>query len=373
MNSDHFTVNRRRFKKEPLAITLLFIAWALLLIISVALTFETATTDINRYYDKQIQAANLAKTAMDEIKNRKNELNIPMSKFDRYNCGLIGESLTEITTTSGILEAKLTSCNPDFAAVYIDMFRELGLKPGDQIAIVMSGSFPMLNISALCAAEVYGLKTCTMASIGASSYGANDVNFTFFDMIEYLNEKGIINIKIDYISFGGANDDGLEFPDDIRNAILDRINSSGVGFLCESDYPTNIAERTRLIYEKCPNIKFLISVGGTIIGMGIDEAATVNYRGLVKPNYLNSNDPVDKNKLGLLDTFLRNGVPVAQMLNIKGIAIDYGIAYNPSTLPEIGQSNAYYEVTYNLFISIISLLVSIGLLIFYKIYRKKHI
>ncbi len=373
MNSNLFTVNRRRVRKEPLAITLLFFAWALLLIISVALTFVTATTDANRYYDKQIEAAKLAKTAMDELKERKAELNIPLSKFDRYNCGLIGESLSVITTTSGILEAKLTSCNPDFAAIYIDMFKEVGLKPGDQIAIIMSGSFPMLNISALCAAQVYGLETCTMASIGASSYGANYEEFTFFDMVECLNNKGIIKIKLDYVSFGGANDDGLEFPEETRNNILERINNSDVKFLCQSNYQKNISERTELIYDKCPNVKFLISVGGTIIGMGIDEAATINYRGLVKPNYLSTNSKIDESKIGLLDTFLRNGVPVAQMLNIKGIAIDYGIAYNPDVMPEIGNSNAYYEVSYNLFIPIISLVVSMGLLIFYNIYRKKHI
>lgn len=373
MNNYEFTINKRRVKKEPLAITLLFFAWALLLIISVALTFVTATTDVNRYYDKQIEAANLARKAMDKVKERKLELNIPISQYDKYECGMIGEMLSSITTTSGILEAKLTSCNPDFAAVYIDMFREIGLKPGDQIAIIMSGSFPMLNISALCAAEVYGLETCTMASIGASCYGANYEEFTFFDMMEYLNKEQVLSKKIDYLSFGGANDDGLEFPEEIRNSILTRINNSNVKFLCQSNYQENISERTELIYDKCPNVKFLISVGGTIIGMGIDEAATITYRGLVKPNYLTTNDLIDETKIGLLDTFLRKGVPVAQMLNIKGIAMDYGIPYNPDTIPVSGQSNAYYEVSYNLFIPIISLIVSIGLLIFYNIYRRKHI
>ena len=61
------------------------------------------------------------------------------------------------------------------------------------------------------------------------------------------------------------------------------------------------------------------------------------------------------------------------MLNIKGIAMDYGIPYNPDKIPEIGRSNAYYEVTYNLSIPIISIIVSAGLLIFYNIYRRKHI
>lgn len=373
MNSNHFTISRRRINKEPLAITLLFIAWALFLIISVSLTFVTAKTNVNRYYDKQVEAANLSKLAMEKVKERKSELGIPFSQYDKYNNGMIGDVLSPITTTSGILEAKLTSCNPDFAAVYINMFKEIGLRSGDEIAIIMSGSFPMLNISAICAAEVYGLKTCTMASIGASSYGANHEDFTFFDMIEYLNKENIIKIQIDYVSFGGANDDGLEFDENIRNNILDRINKSNSKFLCESDFQKNVKQRTELIYQKCPNIKFLISVGGTIVGMGIGDAATISYRGLVKPNYLSTNEYIDEDKIGLLDTFLRKGIPVAQMLNVKGIAVDYGIPYNPDVIPEIGKTNAYFEVAYNLYIPIISIIVSFVLLIFYKIYRMKHI
>ena len=45
--------------------------------------------------------------------------------------GLIGQEFTLTTTDRGVLEAKLTSVNPNFAAVFVEYFHELGLRPGD--------------------------------------------------------------------------------------------------------------------------------------------------------------------------------------------------------------------------------------------------
>ena len=364
---------RNKNKKDPLFITYLFVIWAVLMILSVVITLSTPTKTKNRYYDEQIEAANLAKTAMAEIKNRKIELGIPLSEKDTYNSGMIGEWFTDITTTSGMIEAKRTAINPDFAAVYIDMFKEAGLKKGDEVALVMSGSFPTLNISAMAAVQVYGLKPCIMASVGASTYGATSVNFTFFDMAEHLYKTGIFTNRIDFISFGGANDDGYEFPEEVRESILKRFTESGIEFLCESDFETNIKLRTKKILDKCPDIKLLVSVGGTLIAMGEGDTGSTLYRGLVKPNYLNSNKNIKDGKLGLMDTFLNRGVPVVQMLNIKGIAFDYGIKYDPVILPNIGEADAYYEISYNLVTPIIAVIITIGLLVFYYIWKKKRI
>ncbi len=362
-------------KKEPLFITYLFVIWAILMIIAVMITLYTPSKVKNRYYDEQIEAANLAKTAMQKIKEKKIELNISIPKEDKYQSGMIGELFSDITTTSGIIEAKRTAINPNFAAVYIDIFKEVGLKKGDQIALVMSGSFPTLNISAMAAAQVYGLETCIMASIGSSSYGANLVEFTFFDMAEYLYDIDIFTKRIDYISFGGANDDGKEYPTEVVNELLERMNKRGYSkengkFLCESDFYSNIKKRTDLIIKKCPSAKLLISVGGTLVAMGEGNTGTTLYRGLVKPSYLNTNKNVPEENLGLLDTFLNRNIPIVQMLNIKGIAQDYGIEYDPDTIPDIGVSDAYYEISYNLSIPIIALAISICLLGLYIVHRR---
>lgn len=370
----------KRKKNEPKYISYLLLIWAVLLILAVTVTLLTPKTVKNRYYDLQIEASELAQKAMDAIKTKKQELNIPMSDKDIYESGMIGGPHTKkewyfpgmgIITTEGVLSAKRTAVNPNFAAVYIDMFKEAGLKENDQIAIITSGSFPTLNISALAAAQTFGLKVCLMSSIGASTYGATDVEFTFFDMAEYLYQEGIIKYRIDYVSFGGANDDGKEFDTDIYNQIKQRIDESGIPFLQESNFTQNVQKRTELILQKCPNTKLLISVGGTLVAMGEGSAVASTYKGLVKPTYQNTHKNIDESKMGLLDTFLRKDIPVVQMLNIKGIALDYGIEYDPVNLPTIGTGKAYYETSYNMIVPILSIVISIGLLVFYFIYNKK--
>lgn len=372
MNIKHFTVARRRVKREPVYITYLFIIWAVFLIIAVALTIRMTKTVKHRYYNEQIEAAHLAKTAMEKIKERKKELGISFPNVDIYESGMIGDWTSQITTTSGIIGAKRTAVNPDFAAVYIDMFKEADVNKGDQIALIMSGSFPTLNISAMAAAQVLDLDVCIMSSIGSSTFGANNEDFTFFDMAEYLYSIGIFTNRIDYVSFGGSNDDGAEYPSDVRNNILERINKSGIPFLCESNLEKNVKQRTELIFDKCPNVKLLVSVGGTLVAMGEGDTGTSLYRGLVKPAYLNIAKDIDESQCGLLDVFLNKGIPVIQMLNVKGIALDYGIEYDPAVIPEIGSSDAYIETSYNLVIPIIALVITSGLLMFYYVYRKKQ-
>ena len=61
---------------------------------------------------------------------------------DPWKCGLIGVEWSGITTTLGDLSSKRTSCNPAWAVQFSRWFEELGLKPGDRIAIYSSGSFP---------------------------------------------------------------------------------------------------------------------------------------------------------------------------------------------------------------------------------------
>lgn len=346
------------------------VVFSLILVLLLTFTLTFTKTVKNKYYDIQIASSNLTKEAFDAIKDRKSELGISINKYDKFNSGLIGNISSDITTTMGTLEAKLTALNPNFAAVYIKMFQDAGLKAGDEIALVFSGSFPTLNIACLAAVETYGLKPVVMASIGSSGYGANDPDFTFFDMINYLNEKNIIKSKIDYISFGGNYDTGKEFDEEIRNKILNRINASDSKLINIEDYNENIKTRTKYIYEKCPNVKLMVSVGGSLVAMGKSSSATIDYYGLIKPNYLNTLKK-DKKNIGLLDTFLSKGVPVVQMLYVKGICLDYDIPYEPDVIPEVGNGAMYYQVSYNIIFIILMIILIVATFTLYIIFRIK--
>ena len=201
-------------KEENKYFLLLYYILSVFIILAIIITLNTASLSISRHYDTQINASNKALLAMELLKEKEEEVskNYDYGNFyesfedklyydkQNLNTGMIGAEYTAITTTIGNIDSKKTSLDPNFAAVYIKMFDELGLKKDDEIVINMSGSFPMLNISCIIAAEEYGLKPFIMTSIGASSFGATNPAFTIFDMLQYLNEKQIISSKIDIVA-----------------------------------------------------------------------------------------------------------------------------------------------------------------------------
>lgn len=349
-----------------------FIGWALLMAISVIIAMRTTDKTICRYYDEKIEASTLSSNAFKAIYQYKIDNGIAISEDDINNTGMIGDRFTSITTTIGILEAKRTSTNPNFAAVIIDMLKEANVKKGDEVGVIFSSSFPSLNIDVLSVIEVFGLKACIMGSVGASSFGANNPNFTFYDMSEYLYEIGIFKSRIDLISLGGAYDIGDDFSDDEdKENIIKRIHERGTDYLYERDYVKNIEYRRKYFYEKVPNMKILINVGGNLVSMGKDECAFINHNGLVMSNYYGSKHNNNLSKKGLMEYYLEDGVNVIHMLNIKSLALKYGLPYDPMNTVEIGKGEVYFEISYDLTIPIIALILSIMALVGYYIYRKK--
>lgn len=360
-------------KKKPIYIDYFFYIWALLLIVAFMFTKSSATVDKCRYYEEKIAASTLAQAAMEEIKVHKEELGIPMSPEDVYNSGMLGERFTVITTTLGNLQSKKTSLNPNFAAVIIDMFKEAGIKPGDEVALVFSSSFPALNICVMAAAEIFSLKTCVMVSTGASSYGANNPDFTYFDMTQHLYQKGYFTNTVDYVSLGGESDLGTEYPEDISQDLLNKINSSSSELIYINDYVANVDYRIDKIYQKLPKLRMLINVGGNLVSMGKDEESFSEKNGLILPTYLRIELNRDATKIGLIDRFLDQKIPVIQLLNIKGLALKYDLPYNPQAIPQVGTGNVYYESQYSLTVPFLALGISLALMGVYYTYRKKYL
>lgn len=370
-------------KKENKYFLLLYYIFALFMILAVIITLSTASTSVNRDYDMQIKASRKSLNAMEILKQKEVEASLNYDYGDFYesfedkkyydsvnlNTGMIGAEYTAITTTIGNLDSKITSLDPNFAAVYIKMFNQLSLKKGDEVVINISGSFPMLDISCIIAMEEYGLKPFIMASIGASSYGATNPAFTIFDMLEYLYEQKVINSRIDVVSLGGSSDIGANFGEfndyRDRNLIIERINKSGITFLYEKDFDKNIQTRLNLIEKKLSNIQLFINIGGNSVGLGINENAYYKANGIIysrsyrKTNFTNHG-------AGLIEQFLMKDINAIQVLNLKYIALEYGLEYGFNKLPEVGSGDAYLEISYNLTYPIISIVALIAFLIYFK-------
>ena len=355
---------------------ILHLIWAALMCFAVAFTRLDTTKELSPDYDIMLEATQTAERAMEAIKDEKAARGIPMSEDDILGTGMIGERYTTITTTMGMLEAKRTSTDPNWAAVIVGMFRRANLREGDQVAMVFSGSFPALNICAMAAAQAYGLEQCVMISVGSSSYGANNEKFTFFDMAEFLYGEGILTHRADLVSLGGASDVGNDFVDENAKAdIVERIRLSGITFLYEEDYETNIDKRLEFIKQQTPNIKFMINVGGSLValGTGLNAFAQTGY---IRPSLHYASDYVSWGKrdanCGLLQYFLAQGIPVASLLNIRGLALTYGVDYDPSVRPQTGVGEMYYSVTYNAVIPIVALVLSAGTAVFYCLTERRR-
>ncbi len=293
----------------------------------------------------KLDAAERMRQCMDRVKAYKAEAGLPISADDRHQTGMIGEPYTFITTTSGALEAKRTTADADMAALAAQMLREAGVKAGDTVGAGFSGSFPALNLAVLSACAAMDVRIVYIASVGASTYGANQPELTFPDMALRLAAEGLVPAPAAF-SMGGWKDCGLDMDAELAAQIRARLEASGVPMLYCEDYAENLAERMR-IYEENGPICCFVGVGGnlTTIGQGED---TVPY-GLVRPHTVKTTNAGS----GLMELYNAQGIPVLHLLNIKKLVADYGLPYDPETLSAPGESAVYYTRRQPWFVSLV--------------------
>jgi len=364
-------------KKRTFNLNIIYIIWSLLLIVSIMYTILSAYKETSIMYDKELEASNLSKTCLEEISSYNKNRGMEHNKYDYDNSYILGSSLSNlITTTYGSYESKRTSLNPNFAALFIKMFHECNIKESDEIAIYMSASFPAINISCLAACEILNLKTIVMVSIGSSQMGANDMDFVFPEWVDYLYNNGLLNKRVDYVSFGGEYDTIEGFYDYTTNSsekenkeillkIKNRLIDSGLNFIEISDYEDNINERMKIYNSNLKDIKLFVNIGGSIVSLGRGNSSKYEYSGIIENNYLKTSKTYNKENSGLIESFSIKGIKSISILNLKNICNKYDIEYNPDIIPLVtGKENIYYDVQFNKIIPIVTLIMSLVFMIF---------
>lgn len=274
---------------------------------------------------------------------------------DINSTGMIGLDYSFITTTIGALDAKRTSTNPNMAAVVVDMFTELGLQPGDQVAVNCSGSFPALNIAVMCAIDVLELEPCLISSFGSSTHGANDPDLTYLDMEHHLYSKGLLGHRSDLFSIGGMEDVGKEMPPELVARIVSRLTGYGYEQFYDDDLLHNITARYQF-YRRQGDIKCFINVGGNDASFGDSNVMVYTDGGIL------TELPEKDRSTGLVQLFLKDGIPVIHLLNIKSLATEYGLPIDPVPLPPVGEGGVYFETQYRTWIAVAGLLTAVVLL-----------
>ena len=285
------------------------------------------------------------------------------SEFDINRTGLIGPEWTPLTTTVGNLEAKRSILNPNFAALMVRLYREAGLKAGDRVAIGASGSFPGLIIASLCAADALGLKAITIASFGASMFGGTRPEFSSPEMIATLEEEGLVSPSLAAVS-PGANDDHGESPlfgesRSLIAALAAGLNREFIDF-DPPDLGASIGRRLEIFQAEAGSrgIACFVNIGGASANFGSLSASNEVPQGLA-PRLQRIPDSPER---GLMFEFAARGLPIINLLNVRALAQEYGLPWDPVPLPKPGEGGVYFRTVHSRPIALAALLVCLGIL-----------
>lgn len=345
---------------------------SLLSLVSLAglLLIENGKVNVKReWYDQKLEASILAKKAADVLKERRLQKGVFIDAINDPNrTALIGQDITPITTDRGYVEAKLTSLNPNFAAVVVDMLKEADLKEGDAVAVSFTGSFPGLNIAVHAALQTLKLKPVIITSVGASNWGANDPYYTWLDMETALYDSKVFNSKSVAASLGGGLDRGRGLSPEGRNLILSAVQRNGIELINE-EYLENSIEKRLDIYKKQSSgpIKLFINVGGGIASIGSIE----NYQfipGGFSPPLQMMNYPIK----GVLIRMSEDNIPFVHLLNINQLAAKYGLPVSPVPMPQPGEGDIFIQQRYNIALTIFVTFVLISFILVVLIMEKRR-
>lgn len=299
------------------------------------------------HYDDQLQAAKTMEQALQALKSERINLGLVINKeLDPNETGIVGDTLTLITSSQGNLEAKRTSTSPAFAALMVRLFKEAGLEKGDAVAIGASGSFPALTLASLAACQALELKPLLIYSVGSSMYGANLPEFTLIEMLEVWRSQEILPYELLAISLGGDNDRGEGmFFDESQELMLEIAERAEVPFIFAENTAISIQERQRIYLaannQELPAI--FVNIGGATPNYGSTNASLNLSNGLVVKSKIKTQDP----ERGLIFEYLEQGIPVIHLLNIRDLALKSGIAIDPIPFPVLGSEEVYFETQFN--------------------------
>ena len=279
---------------------------------------------------------------------------VPLSKEeDRLETGFIGVEWSGITTTLGELEAKRTSCNPLWALQCLDWFDELGLKAGDRIAVYSSASFPGLLFSVLAAAESRDLDILLAVSLGASTWGANRVEFPWPAMYEVLKDGGFLKTSPAFYTFGGGGERGGGMPPEALSLLRALSAKEGTPLVIPRDLRDAVRYKMDALRDFRP--KLLVSVGGSNANLGDSERAVEIPSGLLMPGRAAASRAGD----GVIAEALRADIPVLHLLGMRKLAHESGIPWDAGAFSKV-------RVKLHPLAAAAGLLVFAGVLIFHR-------
>jgi len=290
-------------------------------------------------FDEKLRAARQMERGMDVVRTWRARKVAPIdTELDPTGSGMIGFASSPTTTNTGSLAAKRTTVNPNWAAVLVDLLRRAGIERGDLVAVGISGSFPALNVAALIAADVLELETVTIASAGASSFGANIPGFGWLDMEHLLADAGIFRGRTIAASLGGTRDRALGMDRGGRHQLRESIDRYGIRFIDVKEEIASIDLRMQIYQQHADGRRFAayINAGGSLVSIG-----PKSVKRLYRPGVNLRPHPRGLGVDSVTMRFLTEGTPVINLSKVIPLAEDYGLPVEPPTLPKVGEGPVF--------------------------------
>ena len=308
------------------------------------------------YFDQKLAAAKLARRAQEAIKYAIAQRHIAIDRVsDPNETGLIGEEFTLITTDQGDLEAKLTTTDPNWAGVVVDMLKSVGVDSGDYVAVAWTGSMPAMNIAVLAAIETIGAIPVIISSIGASMWGANNPDFAWLDMEKYLYDRGIFHYRSVAASIGGRGDRGANISPEGRRLCRQIAQRNGVPLIETDNLDDAIKMRMKIYKEHLPPGKkyaAYINVGG-----GVASVGSAHDVGGIRPGITKHLPRGNYPSRGAMIRFGYLGVPIIDISDIKYLAKKYGMPIAPEPIPEPPAGGVFFKNQYRTEIILVLLIL----------------
>jgi len=297
---------------------------------------------IHPRFAEMLTAARTMQEASFVLRREKEALGLMQpGDVDPNRTGMIGPEFTGLTTTLGDLASKRTATNPDLAALIVKQLASLRLPQGAPVALVISGSFVGGDIAAIAAVEALGLRPILIASLGASMWGANDPSFNLMDMLILLRARGLIKADVAAAVIGGEGAVGAGMDPQVIAALRESALRAGAPIIDARPLSATVAallERISQSSGQRTSPLAVINVGGALIGLGTCQDAHELSPGLVRLGACRNGAP------GVAFRLAETGAPMLNVINMKRLAIEEGLPFDPRPLPSPGNNPAIYGV-----------------------------
>ncbi|MFO7659811.1 MAG: poly-gamma-glutamate system protein [Candidatus Cloacimonadaceae bacterium] len=322
------------------------------------------------FYDEKVQAANLMNEYLETIRTELNSRDFVFDPIDdHFNTGLIGNKLSSITTSRGALSEKQTALNPNLAAAFIQLLKNAKVKPGDYVAVGLTGSNPGTNLALYAAMSVLELKPVIVTAVSSAMYGANREDLTWLDIETILKKAGKIDFSSTYASFGGRDDLGIGLSDSGIEAMRDAMRRNNVPLLSGNSLNDNIDLRMKAYQEVLPQgtrYRLFINIGGGLANIGSNVNARLIPEGI---NRKLAEKPFDQEGAAML--FAKKNVPVLHIVRILRLARDYDLPIAPDSQPKPGDGNIFSSRIHNTLVTSICLFVLVAAIIAVVLFDRK--